>query len=567
MSRSRFVVAAALCALAVSGCAPADPGQGTGPELRLVAGRIEPTPWPLPWRDPLAPSDDPSVAPRPVLRPKNESAPPPTSIPATPEASPRGLPTAAEVARARARVHRMSLPELAGQVIVAKYAGTRAPVRLVRSLHLGGVIAFSDNVVSTGQITRSNRTLAREVGRPLMIGVDQEGGTVARVLGDATRYPAFMSAGAADDPELTRAAAKGSGAELLGMGFDLVFAPDADVTIGPADPVIGSRSAGSRPGLVARHVVAATLGYQDAGVVPVLKHFPGHGSLTTDSHLATPVQRRSLADLQRVDLRPFRDAIEDGAPALMTGHIAVRAVDRDRPASVSHKVTTGLLRRDLGFRGVVVTDALDMEGVAKKFPGGRSAVAALRAGADVVLMPSNPPVARGAIVRAVRTGTLSRARLESAATRTVAMLLHREAARGTPAAPGSQRPTSTRLSRAAITMVAGRCSGRLVGEDIRVVGPEPQASQLRAAARRAGLAANKGSTVVLVPRGGGPARGRVVVALDTPYVLRPSVAPTKIATYGDTGAVMRALVDVLLGRARAPGQLPVTVHDVQRTGC
>ena len=135
------------------------------------------------------------------------------------------------------------------------------------------------------------------------------------------------------------------------MGFDVVFAPDADVTRGPPDPTIGARSAGSRPGLVARQVIAAGRGHQDAGVVPVLKHFPGHGSLTTDSHLGLPVQNRTRAELDRIDLRPFREAIAADAPAVMIGHIDVRAVDPGRPASVSRKVITGLLRRDLGFRG------------------------------------------------------------------------------------------------------------------------------------------------------------------------------------------------------------------------
>ncbi|WP_217702799.1 glycoside hydrolase family 3 protein [Nocardioides guangzhouensis] len=553
----RLVTAAALGALALSGCAPAGDDDSAWGDLRLV-GRQEPTPYAVPLRDPLSAVTDP-VAPRPVLRPKRETAPP--------AADPRGLPTASEYTRAARRVGAMSLPELAGQVIVASYDGTRAPVRLVRRLHLGGVIVFSDNVDSARQITRSNRTLAREVGRPLVVGVDQEGGTVARVLGEATRFPAFMSAGAADDADLTRAAARGSGAELLGMGFDLVFAPDADVTIGPSDPVIGSRSAGSRPGLVTRHVVAATQGYQDAGVVPVLKHFPGHGSLTTDSHLALPVQRRTRAQLDRVDLRPFREAVADGAPAVMTGHIDVRAVDPGRPASVSRKVTSGLLRRDLGFRGVVVTDSLAMDGVEKQLPGGRGAVAALRAGADVLLMPPDPTAARTAVVRAVRGGAVPRARLESAATRMLAMLLHQRAADAPPAAPGSQQRAATRLSRAAVTVVDGRCSGRLVTEGIRVVGPRAQAARMEAAARRAGLRVGSGSKVVLVPRGGAAARGRVVVALDTPYVLRRSIARSKIATYGDNAAVMRALVDVLLGNAPAPGHLPVTVRGVARTGC
>jgi beta-N-acetylhexosaminidase len=387
------------------------------------------------------------------------------------------------------------------------------------------------------------------------------------VKGDATRFPAFMSAGAADDTDLTRAAAAGSGAELLGLGFDMVFAPVADVTVGPADPVIGARSAGSRPGLVARHVVAAGQGYQDAGVVPVLKHFPGHGSLTVDSHVALPVQRRTRAQLERVDLRPFREAILEDAPAVMTGHIDVRAIDPGRPASVSRRVTTGLLRRELGFRGVVVTDSLAMDGVEKQYPGGRGAVAALRAGADVLLMPARPAQARTEIIRAVRDGRLSRERLESAATRMLAMLIHRSTVTHVGADPGTRGASAARLSRAALTVVDGPCSGRLVRDGIRVVGPAPQADRLRAAARRAGLSVGSGTKVVLVPRGGKAAHASVVVALDTPYVLRRSDARVKVATYGDTQAVMRNLVELLLGRTTAPGRLPVPVPGVARTGC
>ena len=149
----------------------------------------------------------------------------------------------------------------------------------------------------------------------------------------------------------------------------------------------------------------------------------------------------------------------------------------------------------------------------------------------------------------------------------LATLIHRNARDYTPARPGTRQRPSTRLSKAALTSIAGPCSGRLVGDGIRVVGPDLQAGRLRAAARRAGLRVGSGTKVVLVPRGGGAVRGRVVVALDTPYVLRRSVAHAKIATFGDNYAVMRNLVDLLLGRTTAPGQLPVTVRNVPRTGC
>ena len=149
----------------------------------------------------------------------------------------------------------------------------------------------------------------------------------------------------------------------------------------------------------------------------------------------------------------------------------------------------------------------------------------------------------------------------------LATLIHRNAGDHTPAAPGTRQGPSTRLSKAALTSVAGPCSGRLVRDGIRVVGPDLQAGRLRAAARQAGLTVGSGTKVVLVPRGGAAVRGRVVVALDTPYVLRRSEARVKIATFGDNYAVMRNLVDLLLGRTTAPGRLPVTVRDLPRTGC
>ena len=343
-------------------------------------------------------------------------------------------------------------------MIVADWRGTGAPTEMVRRLHLGGVIAFSDNVASTRQIRSVNARLRRTAHRPwpLFLAVDQEGGIVQRVRGAATGFPAFMSAGAADDLRLTRTAARASGAELRGLGFTVDFAPDADVTSGPADPTIGSRSVGSDPDLVAEHVVAAAQGYLDAGVLPVLKHFPGHGSVPADSHVGLPVQTRTLRVLRRIDLEPFRAGVAAGLPAVMVGHLDVRAVDPRVPSSLSRKVVTGLLRHDLGFDGLVVTDSLEMGAVSRR-GSARVAVQALRAGNDVALMPADPAAARAGLVKAVRSGALPRERLEQAAARQVALLLHQRGDAG--AAPGSGRAASRALSAAAVTVVAGPCRG------------------------------------------------------------------------------------------------------------
>lgn len=555
-----------------------------------------------------------------------------TEPPATP-AERLGLvegwgPTAAELERAAGIVGRMRLPDLAGQVIVAEWRGTAAPVALVRSLHLGGVIAFADNVSSTQQIRGVNATLTSAVRRswPLFLGVDQEGGIVERIKSDATRFPTFMSAGAAGDVGLTRNAARASGAELRGLGFDVVFAPDADVTSGPGDPTIGSRSAGSEVATVIEQVGAAVEGYSAAALVPVLKHFPGHGSVPQDSHLTLPVQTRTRKQLTAVDLAPFAAAVDQGVPAIMAGHIDVRVLDPRVPASMSKVLITDVLRTRLGFHGLVVTDSLSMAGVRASYDSARSAVQGLRAGNDVLLMPPSPAAARAGIVAAVKAGRLKRARLEQAAARQIALLLHfsgsREQRRGRP--PGAGRAASRALSAAALTVVTGRCSGRLVGDAVTPVGDPVAVANFSGAARAAGLSVllrraapgsltnaeapprrkkketrkafarrqqawtlrerqrasalrrfvtaedarlARGTDIGFTGFTGAVHDGEIAVATNTPYVLGTVGAPVRIATYGDTPGAMSALVDVLLGKAEAPGSLPVPVPGVERDGC
>jgi beta-N-acetylhexosaminidase len=527
----------------------------------------------------------------------------------------------------------MTLREKAGQVIVATWRGTGSPAPMVRRLHLGGVVALEPNIASLSQIRRVNRSIARVVARrgyPAFIAVDQEGGVVSRVHLGVTPFPAFMSAGAADDTALTRRTSRISAAEMRGLGFDVVLAPVADVSVGDRDAVVGSRAAGGRPGLVARHVVAAIDGIESAGVLPVVKHFPGHGSLDVDSHRGLPVQRRGMPRLRATDLVPFAAAIRARAPAVMTGHIAVRALDPDVPASVSLRVTSGLLRREMGFNGLVVTDALDMEGVQAHARGGVAAVRALRAGADVLLMPPDPKDARDQIVRAVRSGRLPLSRLESAAARMIDTLhaTRGKGARTSPRPSGSGAAASLALSRAAVTSIAGPCQGRLIADRVRVVGPSASVAvfdrlvaargvtvvpdirkRIRVGTRtvvvghrrvwvrkkvvdkqghvtrkrvrkRVPIRRHKpilrwvtipadAPTVSLVGYGGSAADGSdVVVALDRPTVLGGGThARVELATYGSTPQAFEALIEVLLGDHSAPGQLPIDVPGAVRRGC
>jgi len=477
-------------------------------------------------------------------------------------------PTRSEVRHARELVDRLSLAELAGQVVVAGYRGTRSPAPLVRRLHLGGAVPVAENITSSSQIGAVNASIERAVrgrGYPAFIGVDQEGGTVVRIRDAATRFPSFMSAGAAHDPKLTRLAARANAREMRGLGFTSVLAPVADLTRGPADPVIGTRSASGFPRLAAGQVVAAQAGIAEAGVIGVLKHFPGHGAVTVDSHHALPVLRTPLSVLRRTALVPFRRGIEAGASAVMIGHLDVRAVDPHVPASLSRKVVGGLLRGELGFRGVVLTDALSMGAVSRRFGSAEAAARALNAGVDVVLMPADARATRAGIIAAVRGGRLPRARLEAAATRMVALLLHVRHSDATATRLGSAWGLSARLSAAALTSVSGPCSGRLVGGRVRVTGPSDVVDAFRAAAARQGLGLGRGVRVALVADGA--ARAGVLVALDRPDVLARRTAKVRLAAYGATPGAMDAVVSFLLGRAAAPGRLPVPVRGLPRPGC
>ncbi|GAA5030893.1 glycoside hydrolase family 3 protein [Actinopolymorpha pittospori] len=508
------------------------------------------------------------------------STPVPT---ATPTAKPTGTasaalpwgPTHAEWQRAQEIVAGMSTEEKAGQVIVAGYQGTEAPLASLRRHHVGGVIVMGYNVTSADQVRSVNAALHKEAasqGRtwPLLIGVDQEGGTVARVKGPLTEFPTYMTLGAARDPEVARKVARASGQELRALGFTMVFAPDADVTAGPSDPTIGSRSAGGDPALVTSIVKGSLRGYTDAGILAVPKHFPGHGSVPADSHLSLPVQHASLSELKQRDLVPFAEAVESGVSALMVAHIDVRDVDPGTPSSVSARMIQDVLRGQLGFQGAVVTDALEMAGVAEKYGSAEAGVRALLAGADILLMPAIAADTHAAILTALRTGRLPEARLDDAAARSIALMLHEQDAGAAPSTTvlGAAEATSNAASLRGLTVVSGACEGALVGKRITIAGGRTQdRERLTEAARKAGLTVGAdGDVVRLLSAGSSSGSGDVVVALDTPYGLaRSSASTARIALFGRTQGAFAALVDVLTGKARGAGRLPVHVEGLPST--
>ncbi|MFD6565891.1 glycoside hydrolase family 3 protein [Micromonospora profundi] len=337
------------------------------------------------------------------------------------------------------------LSELAAAVLQPGFVGTTPPPWVCRWLGegLGSVVLFARNVVDTAQVAALTATLRAE--RPdVIVAIDEEAGDVTRIeSARGSSRPGNFALGAVDDPQLTEAVARDLGIELAAAGITLDYAPDADVNSNPENPVIGVRSFGADPRLVARHTAAWVRGLQSGGVAGCAKHFPGHGDTRVDSHHDLP---RITADRERLDaceLAPFRAAIAAGVQAVMTGHLLVPALDEELPATLSHRILGGLLRDELGFSGVVVTDAVEMRAVADRYGFAGAAVRALAAGADAICIggeradEQSARELRDAIVAAIISGELPEERLAEAAKRVGQLAAWTVAARN--ARPGTQR--------------------------------------------------------------------------------------------------------------------------------
>ncbi|SDH85960.1 glycoside hydrolase family 3 protein [Nonomuraea jiangxiensis] len=311
------------------------------------------------------------------------------------------------------------LDRLATTVLHPGFDGTSVPDWMRRALGegLGGVVLFARNAIDE-RLVRSVR--AEHPGA--VIAIDEEGGSVTRLEVEAgSSFPGNRALGVVDDVELTRRVGRQIGRMLGELDITLDYAPSADVNSNPANPVIGVRSFGPDPGLVARHTVAFVDGVQGAGVAACAKHFPGHGDTVTDSHLALPTVHASREVLFERDLPPFRAAIDAGVRAVMSGHLLIPALDPELPATLSRTAMTELLRGELGFDGMLVTDAIEMRAVAAMFAPGEIVVRALNAGVDAVCVGLTSEDGlremRDAIVTAVRAGVLPEERLAEAATR------------------------------------------------------------------------------------------------------------------------------------------------------
>ena len=312
---------------------------------------------------------------------------------------------------------RMSVRDMVGQMFVISVGGTEPDYyieKMVRERNIGGVILFGYNMKSEGQVkslttSLQDLSMRTEPRVPLIVAVDQEGGDIASAVW-VEPEPTAAEVGRRGDPDEAHAIAERMGRQLLRAGINTDFAPVVDTGFGAA---IGERSYGEDPELVARMGAAAVEGFEEAGVISAAKHFPNHGPATSDSHVSLPVVRHDEETVETYDLPPFRAAVEAGVPMVMVGHLVYPAVDPDRPASLS-KEAISMLREDLGFEGVVVTDDLAMAGATGGGPPARAAVEAVRAGADLLIISSPPQQqadAYDAVVAAVESGDLSRTQI------------------------------------------------------------------------------------------------------------------------------------------------------------
>lgn len=325
--------------------------------------------------------------------------------------------------------HDPGLRRLALRTLLAAFPGTAAPdwaLELVTD-GLAGHTLFGTNVADPAQLAALTGTL-RSARPDVLLAIDEEGGDVTRLSHrTGSPYPGNAALGAADDPDLTRRVYAAIGGDLAAAGVNLDLAPTVDVNTADDNPIIGTRSFGADPALVARHTAAAVTGLESAGVAACAKHFPGHGATVSDSHLELPTVDVPLDVLRERDLPPFAAAVAAGTQAVMSAHIRVPALTGDLPATFSRAALTGLLRDELGFRGAIVTDALEMRGAAGaagSIP--LAAVAALNAGADLLCIGATVnrelvEAVAAEIAAAVTDGRLAAARLEGAAARTAAL--------------------------------------------------------------------------------------------------------------------------------------------------
>ena len=534
-------------------------------------------------------------------------------------------------------IKRMTLKEKVGQLFVTyaygRTADTTDPVdvahnqqelgvangkALIEKYHVGGVIyfAWSNNVANPEQIAGLSNGLQRVAtsqpsGIPLLISTDQEHGVVTRVGPPATQLPGNMALGAGRSVPNAYDAAQISGKELRAVGINQDFAPVADVNVNAQNPVIGVRSFGSDPSLVSDMVSASVDGYQSANVAATAKHFPGHGDTATDSHYGVPIINHSRAEWDRIDAPPFRAAISRGIDTIMTAHIVVPALDPSgTPATLSKPIITDILRGEMGYDGVVITDALTMQGVRDGFGDDRIPVLALKAGVDQLLMPApgKLDIAYNAVLSAVRSGELTEDRIDQSVHRVLQLKMSRglfqpknvfvdESKVYSRVGTDAHQQRAQEITDATVTLVkddanalplakgaqqvlvTGASVTTGLAERIHARGPDATAFNTGTAPSDATIAdavakAQDSDQVVVATNKAWTSAGQqklvhqlvatgkpvVVVAVRDPYdIAYFTDAPTYLATYSTTAISVESLARVLFGEVQPGGLLPVAI--------
>lgn len=545
----------------------------------------------------------------------------------------------------RALISRMSLEEKVGQLFVMRVygesatepdqadidanlqeIGVRTAAEMIGKYRVGGIIYFSwtHNTRDPRQIAAlsdgiQRASLAQPRGLPMLIATDQEHGAVCRIGKPATLLPGAMAVGAGGSLADARTLGRIAGTELRAMGVNQDYAPDADVNVNPANPVIGVRSFGADPEAVAAMVAAEVKGYQGARVAATVKHFPGHGDTAVDSHTGFPVITHTREQWETLDAVPFRAAVAAGVDSVMTAHLQFPALDDSGdPATLSHPILTGILRGELGYDGVVITDSLGMEGVRTKYGDDRVPVLALKAGVDQLLNPPSLDVAWHAVLDAVRDGELTEARLDESVLR-ILRLKSRLGLFGSVRTSAAEvaRTVGSRTHLAEADRIAERTTTLLVNEErllpldrrsrrrLLIVGADPSSpsgttgppTNVLAAAlaelgftttvlttgttptataiEQAATAARDADAVIVgtynVTAGSAQrklvtallATGKpvVAVAIRNPYdVAQLTDVPAVLATYCWTDVELRAAARVIAGRVSPRGRLPVPVQ-------
>jgi beta-N-acetylhexosaminidase len=510
----------------------------------------------------------------------------------------------------------MTTDQKVGQLMMIGFDGTTVDVelrRMITDYHIGGVILFARNVQSPEQVaylTNELQKIALESGHPgLFIAIDQEGGRVARLaeVTGFTEFPSAMAIGATADPENAYRMASAMAAEMRAVGINVDFAPDLDVNNNPANQVIGTRSFSSDPAKVAKYGIAFARGLQENGLLAFGKHFPGHGDTGVDSHIDLPRVSHDRARLDNVELFPFKAAIQADFAGIMSAHVTFPAIDPTLglASTLSRPILTGLLRNELGYNGLIATDSLEMGALATKgYPPPVAAVLAFAAGADLLLFNRDHAMHRQAftnLVQAVKEGKISLEQLNASVQRILKSkakfgilnptLVNDPAKAVELTATAEHKSLALELARKAITLLKDDASllplrpgepllvietqaanglGTMLGATTFEIKNDPDADAIPAAASMA----TNGRKVIITTTDANLYPGQVelvtqlqeknsniiIVSVRTPYEISvlPDV-PTVLAAYGSNGPALKAIADVLMGKAEASGVVPVTL--------